>query len=70
MSSIRHLRIAAGAGEPDSVPALRIDIIAAAVAWYDAEPDDYAVILIAADKLNTAVRRYKSALEKRKKERT
>lgn len=73
MPTVKQLKIAANAGEPDSVLALRIDVIIAAVAWYNALhkgdtiiDSDWAGQLDEAEaKLETVVRRYKAALKRR-----
>lgn len=66
MTSIRKLKIAADAGEPDSVLALRIDVVQAAVVWYDTLNEwNTGLLESAEDKLEVAVRKYKAALKKR-----
>lgn len=72
MTSIRQLKIASDAGEPDSVLALRIDVVAAAVEWHDIaskgmrRPGWLADLDDAEFKLERAVRRYKFALKRRR----
>jgi hypothetical protein len=57
-----------GAGDPDDVLVRRIDVVISAVACVEAwGKGDPGVISEAEDKLEVAVRRYKSAVNKRKK---
>lgn len=70
MTDTRQLRIVAGAGEPDDVLALRIDVVKAACelvkAWgcgqaFNTQIDD------AERKLELVVHRYKAAMKRRKR---
>ena len=69
MTSVRKLRMAAGAGEPDSVLALRIDLVAAAVLWSEAHGDyEKSTAMQRAlreDRLILACERYKRAVRRR-----
>ncbi len=66
MTTLRHLKLAAQAGEPDDVLALRIDVVAAAVAWYEALPiADPMALDDAETSLERAVRRYQRAVKRR-----
>lgn len=72
MTTLRQLKIAANIGEPDSVLALRIDVVTAAVSWYEVLHENKNTDWIWADKLDeaeskleVAVRRYKTAIRKR-----
>lgn len=66
MSSLKSLRLVVTAGEPDSVLALRIDVVSAAQLWYDAyQGDDYAVVERAEKKLVNAIRKYRRAVDRR-----
>lgn len=69
MTSIRQLKLVANAGDPDSTLALRIDIVQAAIEWYDTCKDkgpDWDAISKVEDKLERAIRKYKAAVKKRK----
>lgn len=72
MASVSQLRIVHGAGEPDDVLAKRIDVVQASVRFYDAvmAGDDLGAIDTAENTFFTAVRRYKSAIKRRQRERT
>lgn len=66
MTSVRHLKFAAGAGEPDAVPARRIDVVAAAEEWQRASVSgDYERLDKSEFKLDQAVRRYRNAVRDR-----
>jgi hypothetical protein len=70
MTTVRKLQLAANAGEPDSVLARRIDVVAAAVKVVDAwstfgTTTDLSQLDELENKLTLAVRRYKSALKNR-----
>jgi hypothetical protein len=68
MTSVRHLKVAAGAGEPDTALARRIDVISAAQAWaLTLYKDDEVAAANAEQKLYDAVRRYNCALARRTK---
>lgn len=72
MSSVRHLKLIAGAGDPDPSLALRIDVITLAerfCAALDADDTDcldyHHNVAIAEDRLRSAVRRMQRARAKR-----
>lgn len=71
MASISSLRLVAGAGEPDDVPAKRIDVVAAAERYYEAAiaGTDFVEIGNAESAFFTAMRRYKAAVKRRQRER-
>jgi len=67
MTSTRSLKLSANAGDPDAVLALRIDVVAAAVAWYEAMAQSDVDVLDQTEmRLERAVRRYRRALAKRR----
>lgn len=66
MTTINQLKVAGGAGEPDSVLALRIDVIKASLEWSDAvHTSDFDKIYDAENKLLRAVYKYRAAIKRR-----
>jgi ribosome-associated translation inhibitor RaiA len=66
VSTVNQFKLAANAGEPDSVLALRIDVLKAATDWYDTlASGDFERIDAAETKLERAVRKYKAAVKHR-----
>lgn len=62
MTSIAQIKLAHGAGEPDSVPARHLDVIRAAEALYDAQcAGDYEAADKAEMRLYTAIERLRKA---------
>lgn len=67
MATIKTLKLVSSAGDPDSVLARRIDVVASAQKWYDArQGDDWGAVATSEDKLVRAVERYRRALSDRK----
>lgn len=73
MTSVRRLQLIANAGEPDSVLALRIDVVIAACAlveaWGKFSTKNHMDIDPLEHKLEIAVRRYRGAVKQRQYER-
>lgn len=75
MTSVTHLRIAGGAGDPDSVPARQLDVVLAAEALIDAQlkagddccEETLAAMDLAEHKLELAVRKLRGARKARGK---
>jgi hypothetical protein len=68
ITSVHHLRIVGGAGDPDSVPARQLDVVIAAEALYDAQMSgDYALIERNEERFERAVRSLRRARNARAK---
>lgn len=68
MTTARQLQILKSADDPEEILPLRIDVVRAAVAWYDAHQIYDLIRWAAADaELDMRVRKYKAALRRREK---
>lgn len=66
MTTVNQLKLAANAGDPDSVLALRIDVVKAACEWFEAiTVGDSEKLDDAELALERAARKYKAAVKRR-----
>lgn len=66
MTSVRRLKVVAGAGDPDDFLVLRSDVVAAAVGWQEAcHSGDEIRVANAEERLAKIVSKYRAAVRRR-----